>query len=95
MSGNVWQWVADWFRVDEFQRQAMRSVSIDPKGPNNSFDATDPGAVADAPKHVIRGGSFLCSSSYCSGYRVSARMGVDPGSAMSHVGFRLATDRNE
>jgi formylglycine-generating enzyme required for sulfatase activity len=41
---------------------------------------------------VIRGGSFLCSQSYCLSYRPSARRGSDPYTSMSHIGFRLVTD---
>jgi sulfatase modifying factor 1 len=39
-----------------------------------------------------RGGSFLCHTSYCHGYRVSARSHSTPETALFHVGFRLAKD---
>lgn len=39
---------------------------------------------------VMRGGSFLCHSSYCNRYRVSARTHNTPESAASNIGFRLA-----
>jgi formylglycine-generating enzyme required for sulfatase activity len=94
MTGNAWQWVADWYRADYFQRQAKsaQTTIIDPKGPDNSYDPSDPVAPADAPKRVIRGGSFLCNESYCLSYRPSARRGSDPYSPMSHLGFRLVSD---
>ena len=88
MAGNAWQWVADWYRADAFAQQAAaRKVSVNPTGPADSFDPE--GIRADAPKRVIRGGSFLCSEAYCEGYRVSARQGQDPDSSSSNVGFRL------
>jgi len=95
MTGNAWQWVADWYRADYFQIQARRSggkVSVNPPGPSDSFDPADSGVPADAPKRVIRGGSFLCNEDYCQSYRPSARRGSDPFSPMSHLGFRLVKD---
>jgi len=37
---------------------------------------------------VLRGGSFMCHSSYCHGYRVSARSNTPPDNNMFHIGFR-------
>ena len=90
MSGNAWQWVADWYRADYFATEAVRTEIVDPTGPPDSFDPDDPAAPPDAPKRVIRGGSFLCNPDYCLSYRPSARRGNDPNNPMSHVGFRLA-----
>lgn len=93
MTGNAWQWVADWYRADHFVLQARRAGAVDdPRGPDASFDPSDPGVPPNAPKRVIRGGSFLCNPDYCLSYRPSARRGSDPYSAMSHLGFRLARD---
>ncbi|MEO8935932.1 MAG: formylglycine-generating enzyme family protein [Burkholderiaceae bacterium] len=95
MTGNAWQWVADWYRFDYFEMQARQSsgaVIADPKGPRDSFDPADYGVPQDAPKRVIRGGSFLCNADYCQSYRPSARRGLDPFNPMSHVGFRLVRD---
>ncbi|MEM1009916.1 MAG: SUMF1/EgtB/PvdO family nonheme iron enzyme, partial [Myxococcota bacterium] len=50
----------------------------------DSFDPNDP----YAPKKVQRGGSFLCNDSYCSSYRVSARMSGSPDTGLNHNGFR-------
>jgi formylglycine-generating enzyme len=90
VTGNVWQWVSDWYRADAFAIAAHGSEPVDPPGPINSYDPDEPGAPEDAPKRVIRGGSFLCSHDYCLSYRPSARRGADPGTSMSHIGFRLA-----
>ncbi len=95
MTGNAWQWVADWYRADYFASQAKAAAkgTIDnPQGPTQSYDPSEPGVPVNAPKRVIRGGSFLCNESYCLSYRPSARRAADPYSPMSHLGFRLVKD---
>ncbi len=94
MTGNAWQWVKDWYRIDYFAQQAQKGEAPirNPQGPASSFDPSQPGTPADAPKRVMRGGSFLCDESYCLSYRPSARRGADPYSPMSHLGFRLVKD---
>jgi len=94
MTGNAWQWVADWYQADYFIEQARKAKGhiVDPQGPSQSYDPYEPGVPADAPKRVIRGGSFLCNERYCLSYRPSARQGSDPYSPMSHLGFRLVSD---
>lgn len=89
MTGNAWQWVADWYDARYFTAQARAANVIDPRGPMKSFDPDDRGVPEDAPKRVTRGGSFLCNVDYCLSYRPSARRGTDPFNPMSHVGFRL------
>lgn len=96
MTGNAWQWVSDWYRFDYFAMQAKEygnKLIISPQGPDQSFDPADPGVPPNAPKRVIRGGSFLCNEDYCQSYRPSARRGADPYSPMSHLGFRLVKDQ--
>ncbi len=94
MTGNAWQWVNDWYRADYFLMQSKLGAKVidNPQGPSDSWDPSQPGVPANAPKRVIRGGSFLCNESYCLSYRPSARQGADPYSPMSHVGFRLVSD---
>jgi formylglycine-generating enzyme required for sulfatase activity len=44
----------------------------------------------DEFRRVIKGGSFLCSASYCESYRPSARRGTPSDTGSGHVGFRCA-----
>ena len=41
-----------------------------------------------SPRRVQRGGSFLCSDSYCLRYRAGARGQGEPSTSLSHTGFR-------
>jgi len=95
MTGNAWQWVADWYDATYFKDQAKVSKVVDPHGPSSSYDPDDRGVPVEAPKRVTRGGSFLCNVDYCLSYRPSARRGTDPYNPMSHIGFRLVMDEKE
>jgi sulfatase modifying factor 1 len=43
-------------------------------------------------ERVARGGSFLCSPSFCEGYRASARNHATPDTSLENIGFRCAAD---
>ena len=86
MAGNVWQWCSGGYRSDAFTQLASKNVCRDPSGPAASWDPADPYTL----KRVVKGGSFLCSPSFCESYRPSARRGTPPDTGSSHTGFRCA-----
>ncbi len=76
VTGNVWEWGADWFDP----RFHQQDRDHDPRGPS-----------AGALK-IQKGGSYLCHDSYCRRYRVAARQGNSPDSPTGNTGFRCARD---
>lgn len=76
MTGNVWEWCADWFDTGYYVRSPRR----DPPGPEGGTH------------RVMRGGSYLCHASYCRRYRVAARSANTPDSSTGNLGFRVVAD---
>lgn len=75
-TGNVWEWVADWFDPGYYSRSPRHA----PRGPGHGTH------------RVMRGGSYLCHESYCGRYRVDARSANTPDSSTGNLGFRCACD---
>ncbi len=88
MAGNVWESCEDWYHYEYYKQVASTGIVENPKGPNKSYDPSEP----TVPKKVQRGGSFLCHVSYCTGYRVSARMKTSQDTSLCHSGFRCVKD---
>lgn len=85
MAGNVWEWTNDWYNTNYYKEINQRGdVLINPSGAQAPYNERDP----YARERVIKGGSFLCSESYCASYRISARMATSLDSAQEHLGFR-------
>jgi sulfatase modifying factor 1 len=76
ITGNAWEWCADWFHPS-FDRTAERT---NPTGP--------PTGTA----RVMKGGSYLCHRSYCNRYRVAARSSNTPDSTTTNLSFRCVRD---
>jgi formylglycine-generating enzyme required for sulfatase activity len=76
ITGNAWEWCADWF--DSVYH--VNATRTNPVGP------------PEGSSRVIKGGSYLCHKSYCNRYRVAARTSNTPDSATSNMGFRCVRD---
>lgn len=89
IAGNAWEWVSDWYRPDYYEQLVQAGgVARNPKGPDDSFDPSEPGEK----KRVQRGGSFLCTDQYCSRYMVGTRGKGEVNTASNHLGVRLVMD---
>lgn len=87
MAGNVWEIVAD--RYDPKAYALRRDGAINPTGP----DADSLNRLRQrVPTYVTRGGSFLCSDAWCSGYQPGSRQAYESDSPSHHTGFRCVKD---
>ena len=75
---------------DYYLQCEKSGIVSDPQGPVNSLDPDEP----TVSKRVVRGGSFLCTDQYCSGFRVAARMKTSPDTSLEHTGFRCVVSKN-
>ncbi len=74
MSGNVYEWVHDWYGSDYYQHCRNEDIVNNPKGPSSGRS------------RVLRGGAWF---SYAGGCRVSNRFSWHPTDRIDGVGFRL------
>lgn len=85
MAGNVWEFTSDWYNLNYYdERLASKATAINPTGASEAYNPNNP----YLKEKIIKGGSFLCSDSYCASYRASSRMGTSLDSSSEHVGFR-------
>ncbi|MEZ2347054.1 formylglycine-generating enzyme family protein [Terriglobus sp. RCC_193] len=76
ITGNTWEWIADWFHPTYHQLATRHNPIGPPQG----------------TARMLKGGSYLCHRSYCNRYRVAARSSNTPDSATTNIGFRCVRD---
>ncbi len=88
MAGNVWEICSDFYDPE----YPTKCEKCDPKGPDGWVSRAGGRKNEGAPRHVMKGGSYLCHISYCMRYRPAARHSQESDSPANHVGFRCVKD---
>ena len=76
ITGNAWEWCADWFHPAYHLAASRQNPTGPPRGDTR----------------VMKGGSYLCHRSYCNRYRVAARTSNSPDSSTTNISFRCVRD---
>ncbi|NBA96270.1 formylglycine-generating enzyme family protein [Pseudomonas sp. R5(2019)] len=85
MVGNVWEWVSDRWTPDH----GAATVSH----PDIDLEDNLSEQARGTELGTIKGGSYLCSPSYCKRYRPSSRHAQDLTMGTNHIGFRTVSIR--
>ncbi len=78
MIGNVWEWTSTPYAPSHSETARARAW-------DSGWDPSQPGV----PVGTVKGGSYLCATSYCYRFRAAARQAQDLAFGTSHIGFRI------
>jgi len=91
MSGDVWEWVNDWYATDYYTNCVLGNIVTNPPGPVTGTPMPD-----GRPRYGLRGGNWFNGEDQYGHGRVSNRDPSyyrgpgDPDGPWFHVGFRVA-----